>query len=217
MYENEGKKSGAYSAPVYGVHPYMLMNWADTLDDVFTLAHEMGHSMHTMLTHERQPFVYSDYTIFIAEVPSTMSEMLLLEQMLARATSREERIVLLQHAIDNITSTFYTQVMFADFELAAHERVERDEPITAESLSALYQERFETYYGDAVESRTADAGHLGEDPALLQLAVLRLSIRDLFRLGGEVRPADRAARRRRRRRADADTWNCWPPGAATTQ
>ncbi len=68
VYENEGKRSGAYSAPVYGVHPYMLLNWNDTLDDVFTLAHEMGHSMHTMLSHERQPFVYSDYTIFVAEV-----------------------------------------------------------------------------------------------------------------------------------------------------
>ena len=74
VYENEGKRSGAYSAPVYGVHPYMLMNWNDTLDDVFTLAHEMGHSMHTMLSHERQLFVYSDYTIFVAEVPSTLSE-----------------------------------------------------------------------------------------------------------------------------------------------
>src|SRR5689334_20928795 len=114
VYENEGKRSGAYSAPVYGVHPYMLMNWNDTLDDVFTLAHEMGHSMHTMLSHERQPFVYSDYTIFIAEVPSTLSEELLLEHLLEGAAGREERIVLLQHAIDNITSTFYTQVMFAD-------------------------------------------------------------------------------------------------------
>jgi oligoendopeptidase F len=151
VYENEGKRSGAYSAPVYGVHPYMLMNWSDTLDDVFTLAHEMGHTMHTMLAQEAQPFVYSDYTIFIAEVPSTLSEMLLLEQMLARSSSKDEQIVLLQHAIDNITSTFYTQVMFADFELAAHERVERDEPITADALSALYRERFESYYGDSVE------------------------------------------------------------------
>jgi oligoendopeptidase F len=120
VYENEGKRSGAYSAPVYGVHPYMLMNWNDTLDDVFTLAHEMGHSMHTMLSHERQPFVYSDYTIFVAEVPSTLSEELLLENMLERASDRDERVVLLQHAIDNITSTFYTQVMFADFELQVH-------------------------------------------------------------------------------------------------
>jgi len=152
VYENDGKRSGAYSAPVYGVHPYMLMNWTDTLDDVFTLAHEMGHSMHTMLSHERQPFVYSDYTIFVAEVPSTLSEALLLERWLDNATDRDERIVLLQHAIDNITSTFYTQVLFADFELAAHERVERDEPLTGEVLNALYRERFEAYYGDAVET-----------------------------------------------------------------
>jgi oligoendopeptidase F len=151
VYENDGKRSGAYSAPVYGVHPYMLMNWADTLDDVFTLAHEMGHSMHTMLSHERQPFVYSDYTIFIAEVPSTLSEALLLDHWLAQATDPAEQIVLLQHAIDNITSTFYTQVLFADFELAAHTLVERDEPITAEVLNGLYQERFAAYYADAVD------------------------------------------------------------------
>jgi len=152
VYENEGKRSGAYSAPVYGVHPYMLMNWNDTLDDVFTLAHEMGHSMHTMLSHERQPFVYSDYTIFIAEVPSTLSEELLLEHLLEGAAGREERIVLLQHAIDNITSTFYTQVMFADFELQAHQLVERDEPVTAEVLNDLYGRLFASYYGDAVET-----------------------------------------------------------------
>jgi oligoendopeptidase F len=152
VYENDGKRSGAYSASVYGVHPYMLLNWTDTLDDVFTLAHEMGHSMHTMLSHERQPFVYSDYTIFVAEVPSTLNEALLLEHMLARATDRNESIVLLQHAIDNITSTFYSQVLFADFELAAHMRVEQDEPVTAEVLSGLYKERFDAYYGDAVDT-----------------------------------------------------------------
>jgi oligoendopeptidase F len=154
VFENVGKRSGAYSAPVYGVHPYMLMNWSETLDDVFTLAHEMGHSMHTMFSHERQPFVYSDYTIFVAEVPSTLNEALLLEHWLAQTTDRTERVVLLQHAIDNITSTFYTQVQFADFELAAHELVERDEPVTADVLSALYRERFEAYYGDTVEMET---------------------------------------------------------------
>ncbi len=151
VYENDGKRSGAYSASVYGVHPYMLLNWADTLDDVFTLAHEMGHSMHTVLSHERQPFVYSDYTIFVAEVPSTLSEVLLLEHLLAESKDRDERIVLLQHAIDNVTSTFYTQVLFADFELAVHERVERDESVTADVLNALYKERFDAYYGDAVD------------------------------------------------------------------
>ena len=86
VYENDGKRSGAYSAPVYGTHPYMLLNYTDTLDDVFTLAHEMGHSMHTILSHETQPFVYSSYTIFVAEVPSTLSEALLLEHLLARST-----------------------------------------------------------------------------------------------------------------------------------
>jgi oligoendopeptidase F len=150
VYENDGKRSGAYSAPVYGVHPYMLMNWADTLDDVFTLAHEMGHSMHTMYAHERQPFVYSDYSIFVAEVPSTLNEALLLDHWLAATTDRLERIVLLQHAIDSITSTFYTQVLFADVELAAHTRVEADEPITADVLNEVYRERFDAYYGESV-------------------------------------------------------------------
>jgi oligoendopeptidase F len=151
VYENEGKRAGAYSAPVYGVHPYMLLNWTDTLEDVFTLAHEMGHSIHTVLAHERQPFVYSDYTIFVAEVASTLAEALLLDHLLARATDRQERIVLLQHAIDSITSTFYSQVLFADYELAAHTLVEGGQPITAEVLSELYKERFTVYYGDAVD------------------------------------------------------------------
>ena len=138
VYENEGKRSGAYSAPVYGTHPYMLLNYTDTLDDVFTLAHEMGHSMHTILSHEAQPFVYSSYTIFVAEVPSTLSEALLLEYMLERSTDPDERIVLLQHAIDNITGTFFTQVMFADYELRAHRLAEQDQPITAEILTETY-------------------------------------------------------------------------------
>ena len=93
VYENQGKRSGAYSAPVYGANPYMLMNYNDTLEAVFTLAHELGHSMHTMLSHETQPFVYSGYTIFVAEVPSTLNEALLLDYMLYRAKTRDERIV----------------------------------------------------------------------------------------------------------------------------
>src|ERR687892_520785 len=113
----------------------MLLNYNDTLDAVFTLAHEMGHSMHTLLTHESQPFVYSNYTIFVAEVPSTLSEALLLEQMLEQSTDPLERAVLLQHAIDNITSTFYTQVMFADYELRAHRLGEGDKAIPAEILT----------------------------------------------------------------------------------
>jgi oligoendopeptidase F len=152
VYENEGKRSGAYSAPVYGTHPYMLLNYTDTLDDVFTLSHEMGHSMHTILSHEAQPFVYSSYTIFVAEVPSTLSEALLLEYMLNRSTDPDERIVLLQHAIDNITGTFFTQVMFADYELRAHRLAEQDQPITSEILTQIYSDLLKDYYGDAVNT-----------------------------------------------------------------
>jgi oligoendopeptidase F len=151
VYENEGKRSGAYSAPVYGTHPYMLLNYTDTLDDMFTLSHEMGHSMHTILSHETQPYVYSSYTIFVAEVPSTLSEALLLEYLLARSVDPAERIVLLQHAIDNIAGTFYTQVLFADFELRAHRLAERDQPITAEILTDLYRGLLSDYYGDALD------------------------------------------------------------------
>jgi oligoendopeptidase F len=150
VYENQGKRSGAYSAPVYGANPYMLMNYNDTLDAVFTLAHELGHSMHTMLSHETQPFIYAGYTIFVAEVPSTLNEALLLDFMLARAKTREERIVLLQHAIDGIVGTFYNQVLFADFELEAHRLVERDQPITSEVLSGIYAKRLAEYWGDAL-------------------------------------------------------------------
>lgn len=150
VYENQGKRSGAYSAPVYGAAPYMLMNYNDTLDAVFTLAHELGHSMHTMLSHETQPFVYAGYTIFVAEVPSTLNEALLLEFMLNRAKSREERIVLLQHAIDGIIGTFYNQVLFADFELEAHRLVEQDQPITSEVLNGIYAKLLTEYWGDAL-------------------------------------------------------------------
>ena len=151
VYENAGKRSGAYSAPVYGSHPYMLLNYNETLDAVFTLAHEMGHSIHTMLSHRAQPFVYAGYTIFVAEVPSTLSEALFLDFMLERAKTREERAVLLQHAIDSITSTFYTQVMFADFELQAHRLVEQDQPVTADLLNGLYAQLLRDYYGDVID------------------------------------------------------------------
>jgi oligoendopeptidase F len=151
VYENPGKRSGAYSAPVYGVHPYMLLNYNDTLDAVFTLAHEMGHSMHTLLSNAHQPFVYSAYTIFVAEVPSTLSEMLFLEYMLSRATDDRERIVLLQHAIDGIVGTFYTQVLFADYELQAHGLVEQGRPVTADALSEIYFSLLKAYYGDALD------------------------------------------------------------------
>jgi oligoendopeptidase F len=151
VYENTGKRSGAYSAPVYGVQPYMLMNYNDTLDAAFTLAHEMGHSMHTVLAHAHQPFVYAGYTIFVAEVPSTLNEALFLDYMLDRSRDEDERIVLLQHAIDGIVSTFYTQVMFADFELQAHRLVENERPVTAEVLGEIYFGLLKAYHGDALD------------------------------------------------------------------
>ncbi|OFW27368.1 MAG: oligoendopeptidase F [Acidobacteria bacterium RIFCSPLOWO2_02_FULL_65_29] len=151
VYENPGKRSGAYSAPVYGAQPYMLLNYNDTLDAVFTLAHEMGHSMHTVLSHAHQPFVYAGYTIFVAEVPSTLSEALFLDFMLERSSDERERVVLLQHAIDNIVATFYTQVMFADYELQAHRLAEEGKPVTAEVLSEIYFDLLKAYHADALD------------------------------------------------------------------
>jgi oligoendopeptidase F len=151
VYENPGKRSGAYSAPVYGCPPYMLLNYNDTLDAAFTLAHEMGHSMHTVLSHANQPFVYAGYTIFVAEVPSTLSEALFLDYMLERSTDEHERIVLLQHAIDGIVSTFYTQVMFADYEIQTHRLVEAGKPVTADVLSEIYFGLLQAYHGDALD------------------------------------------------------------------
>ncbi|ATC64977.1 oligoendopeptidase F [Nibricoccus aquaticus] len=149
VYENEGKRSGAYCAGVYGVGPYLLLNHNDTLDSVFTFAHEAGHAMHTVLSYESQPFVTSDYTIFVAEVASTTNERFLLEQFLATTTDPKERFVLLQHAVDAIVGTFYTQVMFADYELQAHRLVEEGKPVTAEVLSGIYKQLLKDYYGDA--------------------------------------------------------------------
>src|SRR5581483_8905458 len=151
VYENEGKRSGAYSAGVYGVHPYMLLNYNDTLDDLFTLSHETGHTLHSLLSHETQPFTYASYTIFVAEVASTLAEGLLLDALLARSNDPQERIGLLQHAIDSIAGTFYTQVLFAEWELEAHKAAERGEPITADSLSERYDSLLRHYYGEAIE------------------------------------------------------------------
>jgi oligoendopeptidase F len=150
-YESDGKRSGAYSAPVYGCPPYMLLNYNDTLDAAFTLAHEMGHSMHTVLSHGAQPFVYAGYTIFVAEVPSTLSEALFLGYLLERTTDEHERIVLLQHAIGGIVTTFYTQVMFADYELQAHRLVEEGKPVTADVLGEIYFGLLQAYHGDAID------------------------------------------------------------------
>jgi len=150
VYENEGKRSGAYSDGVYGVGPYLLLNYTDTVDDVFTLAHEGGHAMHTVLSYETQPFATAEYTIFVAEVASTTNERFLLNRLLEKTTEPKERFVLLQHAIDAIVSTYYTQVLFADFELQAHKLVEKGQAITADELNAIYLKLLHDYYGDAV-------------------------------------------------------------------
>ncbi|MSU71540.1 MAG: oligoendopeptidase F [Opitutus sp.] len=150
VFENEGKRSGAYSAGVYGVGPYLLLNYNDTLDAVFTFAHEAGHAMHTVLSYETQPFVTADYTIFVAEVASTTNERFLLDKLLAMTADPRERFLLLQHAVDSIVGTFYTQVLFADFELQAHQLAEQGQPVTAEVLCGIYGKLLKDYYGDAV-------------------------------------------------------------------
>jgi oligoendopeptidase F len=150
VYENPGKRSGAYNAGVYGVGPYLLMNYNDTLDAAFTLAHEAGHAMHTVLSYETQPFVTADYTIFVAEVASTTNERFLLDELLKQTTDPKERFLLLQHAVDSIVGTFYTQVLFADFELRAHRLVEQGQPLTTDVLNALYAGLLHEYWGDAL-------------------------------------------------------------------
>ena len=150
VYENDGKRSGAYSAGVYGVGPYQLLNHNDTLDSAFTLAHEGGHAMHTVLSYENQPFSTANYTIFVAEVASTTNERFLLETLLKKTTEPKERFLLLQHAVDSIVGTFYTQVLFADFELQAHKLVEQGQPVTTDVLNKLYAGLMKTYYGDAM-------------------------------------------------------------------
>ena len=153
VYENEGKRSGAFSAGVYGVHPYMLLNYADTLNDAFTVAHEMGHSMHTVLSHDSQPFATAEYTIFVAEVASMTNESLFLDLLLEREKDPLRRIALLQHAIDDIAAGFYRQTMFADFEMRAHQAVEDGQPITAEVLQKIYLEVLAAHFGDTLDDQ----------------------------------------------------------------
>ncbi len=153
VYENEGKRSGAFSAGVYGVHPYMLLNYADTLNDAFTVAHEMGHTMHTVLAHESQPFATSSYSIFVAEVASMTNESLFLDRLLADEAKPARRVLLLQHAIDDIAAGFYRQAMFADFELRAHREVEGGRPITAEVLQHHYLETLASFFSDTLDDQ----------------------------------------------------------------
>ncbi len=147
VYENEGKRSGAYSAGAFGVHPYVLLNYNNTLDNMFTLAHEMGHAMHSYYSNDAQPYIYSQYRIFVAEVASTCNEILLMEYLLKNTTDKKERAYLLNHYLDSFKGTVYRQTMFAEFELRTNQMVERGESLTAETLNALYQELNRAYYG----------------------------------------------------------------------
>jgi oligoendopeptidase F len=142
-----GKRSGAYSTGVYGVHPYQLLNFNGRYDDLTTLAHESGHSMHTFLSYGAQPYPTADYPIFVAEVASTFNENLLIHTMLDRTKDDATRLFLLGTLLDGLRTTLFRQTQFAEFELAFHEQAERGEPLTGENLSALYLKIARDYYG----------------------------------------------------------------------
>lgn len=151
VYENRGKTAGAYSAWTYGAHPYILMNYTGTLKDVFTLAHELGHAMHSWHTWKAQPPVYGDYTIFCAEVASTTNEMLLVDHMLRGDIDPDLRLHLLLHQIETIRGTVYNQVLFAEFEQRVHAHAESGGALTASWMSELTDGLYRRYYGDAFE------------------------------------------------------------------
>ena len=150
--ENEGKRNGAYSSGVYGVHPFVLLNFNGTLDNVFTLAHEMGHAMHSYFSNEAQNFLDSRYKIFVAEVASTTNEVLLMEYMLKNAKDDKERAYLLNHYMDSFKGTVFRQTMFAEFEKTSNEMAESGEPLTHENLTKLYLDLNKKYYGEAMIS-----------------------------------------------------------------
>lgn len=149
VYENQGKRSGAYSGGCYGAPSYILMNYQGTLDHVFTLAHELGHSMHSWLANQSQPYRYAEYPIFIAEIASTTNEALLLHYLLERADNPAFRAYLLNHFLDQVKGTVIRQTQFAEFERRAHELEAGGEPLTAQTLSALYGEINSAYYSAA--------------------------------------------------------------------
>lgn len=152
VYENQGKRSGAYSAGAYGVHPYVLLNYDDTLDNMFTLAHEMGHAMHSYFSNETQPFLYSRYKIFVAEVASTCNEVLLMEYLLGRTEDKKERAYLINHFLDSFKSTVYRQTMFAEYEKITNAMAEQGESLTAEVLKKVYYDLNCKYFGPEMVS-----------------------------------------------------------------
>lgn len=149
IYENEGKRSGAYSAGAL-VHPYVLLNYKETLDSQFTLAHEMGHALHSYYSNHTQPTCYRHYRIFVAEVASTCNEALLMEHLLAKTTDKMERAYLINYFLEQFRTTLYRQTMFAEFEMKINEMVENGESLTADELCKLYRELNIEYYGEDI-------------------------------------------------------------------
>lgn len=150
VYENEGKTSGAYSWGTFDTHPYVLLNHDDKLDDVFTIAHEMGHALHSYYSNQNQPFIYSQYAIFVAEVASTVNESLLMDYMLKNSQSREEKIYLINHYLEEFRGTVYRQTMFAEFEKVIHEQTEKGQALTPQAFSSIYRDLNRLYYGENV-------------------------------------------------------------------
>lgn len=145
--ENRGKRSGAYSSGSYDSKPFILLNYHDTLDNVFTIAHEMGHSMHSYFTRKSQPYIYGDYSIFVAEVASTANECLLLDYMLNNVKNKNEKLFLLNHYLESFRTTVFRQAMFAEFEKLIHEHLEAGGALTADYLCETYKKLNELYYG----------------------------------------------------------------------
>lgn len=157
VYETENKRGGAYSSgTTFGVHPYVLMNYTNLLNDVFTLTHEMGHNMHSYYTGQSQPYIYSDYTIFLAEVASTFNESLLLDYMIEKAKSDEEKLSLIEKYLNNVTTTFYRQTMFAEFEDLVYSRIEKGEALTVPELRKMYGGMYQKYWGPAMQVDTEE-------------------------------------------------------------
>ena len=150
VYETPNKRTGAYSLNIYDVHPYMLLNYNGTMDAVFTLAHELGHTLHSMYSTKYQPYATNDYTIFVAEVASTFNERLLLDYMLKNTDNHEEKIALIEEAIGNIMGTYYIQALFAGYEYEAHKLTEEGKPITPDVLSEIITNLFAEYFGDSL-------------------------------------------------------------------
>lgn len=147
VYENEGKRSGAYSWGVYGIHPYVLLNFNGTLDSVFTLAHEMGHALHSWFSDKNQTYIDAGYKIFVAEVASTCNEALLIRHLLEKTEDEKERAYLVNHFMDSFRGTLYRQAMFAEFEAEAHRRAGEGEVLTGEVLCRIYHRLNEEYFG----------------------------------------------------------------------